>query len=171
MRFPYPGRSQENDVLVLGDEGEVEEFHHRLLVQLRMEGEVIGVDGLRRGQPGHRDRHVHPPFLLRGHLFLEEAIEEGAIRKFLFFRRSDDRVEDLPDPGKLQTGEILLEAFVDQLLHDAPPASRSYSARERTATSGKRLAVVSPRVALPFCLPYFTFLFSLSSLVRSSLHR
>jgi len=45
MGFPYAGRAQENDIFMLLDKGQIEEFHDRFFIQLRMKGEVILLDG------------------------------------------------------------------------------------------------------------------------------
>jgi hypothetical protein len=41
MGFPHPGRSQENDIFLFGQKGQVKEFQDGLFIQLGMKGKVI----------------------------------------------------------------------------------------------------------------------------------
>ena len=135
VRFPDARRSQKNHVLVLRQEGQIEELHHRLLVQMGMEAKVVFLDGLRVRQPRQAHRHVDPSLLLCRNLFFEEPVEEREIGHLLTLGEGNGCIEDLVHPRELQSGDILLEPLAGQLLHDAP-ARRSYSSRDRVATSG-----------------------------------
>jgi len=55
MGFPHPGRSEEDDVFVFGHEGQIEELHDGLFIQVGMEGEVIFFDRFTEGKPGDLD--------------------------------------------------------------------------------------------------------------------
>ena len=79
MGFPHPGRAQEDDILMLGDKGQIEELHDRFFIQLRMKGEVILLDGFCGGQPGRFHGGADPPLFLGGHLFFQKVVKEGKI--------------------------------------------------------------------------------------------
>lgn len=117
----HPRRSQEDDVFVLGQERQIEELHDGLLVQMRVEGKVVLLDGLGEGQPGDLEGRLDAPLLLGGHLFFQQPVQEAQIRAFAFLGMRDDGIEHLGGPDELEAFEIVLEAFTGQLFHATPP--------------------------------------------------
>jgi len=112
MRFSHPRRSQKDDVLMLGDKREIEELHDGLLVQMRMEREVVFLNGFGKGKAGDLQGGFDPSLFLGGHFLFQEVIQEREIRNPVFLGMRYDGVQDLCRPGQLETFEIVLEAFM-----------------------------------------------------------
>ena len=163
MGFPHPGRAEEDDVFVFSHEGQIEELHDGLFIQVGMEGEVVFLDRLAEGEPGDLEGGIDPSFFLGRHLLFQQVVQEGKIRGLAFFGAGGDGIEHFRRPNELQAFQVVLEAFTGQLFHRTPPrAYFSYSDRGLAATSTQRLFRESPRVALPLALPYLRRSWSLS---------
>jgi hypothetical protein len=80
---------------VVGDEGEIEAFHHLFLVEVGVKGEVVLLDGLGPGESCGLHGCVDPPLLLGCDLFLQEMIQEGQVRAGVLFRLLHHVIEDL----------------------------------------------------------------------------
>jgi len=132
VRFTDSGRAQEDDVLVVGQEGQVEQRHDRLLVQLGMEGEVVFLDRLGEGQPRDLESRLDAALLLGRDFLLQQMIQEREVGGLILLGVGYDGVEHLRRADELQPLQVFLEAFAGQLLHETPPcASFSYSSSER----------------------------------------
>ena len=68
MGLAHAGRSQEQDVAGLGDEGQVGQFLDQALVDGGLEGEVELLQGALEGQVGQAGSRGQIPFPAGGHL-------------------------------------------------------------------------------------------------------
>ena len=121
MGLAHPWRTQEDDVFVLGQEGQIEEIHDGLLVQMGMEGEVILLDGFGKGQAGDLHGGLDSSLLLGRNFFFEQMVQKGEIGDLAILGAGGDVVEHFGGPDQLEPLEVVLEAFIGQLFHEAPP--------------------------------------------------
>jgi len=132
MRLAHSRRAQEDDVLVVGEEGQVEKLHDGLLVEMGMEEEVVLLDRLAEGQPRDLQGRLDAALLPGRHFLLEQMIQESKIRGLALLGSRDDGLEHLRCPDELEPRQVVLEAFAGQLFHAIPPwAYCSYSASGR----------------------------------------
>ena len=71
------GRSEENHILMLGDKREIKELHDRPFIQVRMEREIILLNGFCSGQTSSFQGGLHPSTVFGGDLFFQQVIQEG----------------------------------------------------------------------------------------------
>jgi hypothetical protein len=110
--IPHPRGPQKNHVLVVGDEGEVEELHHLFPVEVGVEGEVVLLDGLGPGESCGLHGGVDAALLLGRDLFLREMMEEGEIGAGALFRLLDHGIEDLGCLAELEPDNAIIKQII-----------------------------------------------------------
>src|SRR3989338_7991967 len=89
MAFPDARRPQEDGIFLLLDEGEFKKIHHRAFIQLRVEREIVFIDGLLKGKPGDFERSLQPAVFLDCYLLGEKLIQEAQIGQFILLGTVD----------------------------------------------------------------------------------
>ena len=132
MRLAHSWWTEENNVFVAGEEGQIEEFHDGLFIEMRMEEEVVLLDRLGEGKPGDLQGRLDATLLPGRHFFLEQMIQERKIGRLVFISLCGDGLEHLRGSDELEPRQVVLEAFAGQLFHATPPSAYcSYSASGR----------------------------------------
>jgi len=121
MGLADAGRSQQEHVLLLGQEGERGQIHELRPIERGLKGEVEGVDGLEKGHAREPERILDPPLFARGDLLLEEPIEEGRIAGPVLFGALEGVGERFLHSPQSQSIELGDEPFVRRLAHRTPP--------------------------------------------------
>jgi len=119
----HPGRSQQDDVLPVGDVAAGCQLFDLLLVDGGLEGGVEALQGLDEGEAGHGSPHGDVLFGFGGHLLGQKVIEEVAVGEAAFGGLLKAGLQQASDPVQPQVPEVLLHAF-DLGAHRAPPSTR-----------------------------------------------
>jgi hypothetical protein len=132
MGLSDAGWTEEKNVFVARKEGQVEKLHDGLLVEMRVEEEVVLLDRLGERQTRDLQGRLDAALLPGGHFLFEQMIQEREIGTLVFISLCGDGLEHLHRPDELEPRQVVLEAFAGQLVHATPPrAYSSYSASER----------------------------------------
>ena len=133
MGLAHAGRSQEEDVGGLGDEGQVGQFLDQPLVDGGLEGEVELLKGTLKGQMGQPGTSGEVAFPTGGYLHAEQFGQQLGIGQLPAGRGVQGVVQNLHGLLEAQGFQVLAHLFQGD--HATPPATSSYTSSERRSTS------------------------------------
>jgi hypothetical protein len=120
-----PGWAEEADVGLVLDELQRGQVADLAGVQVRLEGEVEGVQTLVVGQPGQLQRVAEAAALAQPELFLQYQVDELQVAHLGLLGAGEQGVEVVSEPGQAEPLGVFADAGGDQLAHDLTPATSS----------------------------------------------
>ena len=126
MRFPDPGRPQEQDIGGVGQIASRLKFGHQTPVQARLQVELVGFQGPVQGELGQLGPEYRPFGILGGHLFADDLVQEVQKAEF----RPSAFVQEAVQAGfrahQLEAGQMPFQPLHARVVgHASPPATRS----------------------------------------------
>src|SRR5437867_8830679 len=102
-------RTQEQDIVAVGDEPAGGQLLDHLGVNRGLELEVEAVERFLEREASHGGLHGRVPFVLGGDLAAEEILQEVAVREVLLARLLQEGGQFLGEPGEAQALELVLD--------------------------------------------------------------
>jgi len=139
--FPHTRRPLDQQRVAVGHPAAGREVPHLLGIERRLGREVEGLQRALVGELGDGGAHLDASFLAVGHLRLAQQCQRLTQRQIPPRRLVQQPVEPIAHRRQLQAGKHIGER-VYASAHQPPPASCSYSARDRSsAISGGATAI------------------------------
>ena len=149
VRFPRPGRPQEQRRVTVRDPAARRQFPDLPWIQRRLRIELEAVEFAHEGELGDLARHGDPAFVAPSDFASYQERERFAQGHVRACGLVEQRIQLIADCRQLQPVQHGDEGLVIDCHHHAPPTTASYSASGRNSAGGATGGIVARAGAAP----------------------